>query len=37
MFTDIGSLPMSLIDGLRKKVSDERNATSMSSYKNRKR
>lgn len=35
MFTDIGSLPMSLIDSLRKQVSAERNSDK-STYKNRK-
>lgn len=35
MFTSIGSLPMSLIDDLRRQVTAERNADA-STYKNRK-
>lgn len=35
MFTDIGSLPMALIDDLRLEVTAERNAEK-STYKNRK-
>lgn len=35
MFTDIGSLPMSLIDDLRRQVSAERDADT-STYKSRK-
>lgn len=36
MFTEIGSLPMSLINDLRKQVTAERNAANKSTSKNKK-